>query len=86
MDNNQINGQKNNKEAYCPNPIFNNGTIAIGEFKTLDDAMGFPLKEIWCINRKGDNKFQGRKVEIRGGFLTSSSCALHARSALHFEQ
>jgi len=32
MDNNQINCQKNNKEAYCPNPIFNNGTIAIGEF------------------------------------------------------
>lgn len=61
MDNNQINGQKNNKEAYCPNPIFNNGTIAIGEFKTLDDAMGFPLKEIWCINRKGDNKFQAYK-------------------------
>jgi len=35
MDNNQINGQKNNKEAYCPNPIFNNGNVSIGEFKTM---------------------------------------------------
>jgi hypothetical protein len=57
MNNNQINGQKNNKEAYCPNPIFNNGTISIGEFKTIEDAMNFPMQEIWCINRTQDNKF-----------------------------
>ena len=61
MEDDQINGQKNNKEAYCPNPIFNNGTISIGEFKTLDDAMNFPIKDIWCINRQGDNKFQAYK-------------------------
>ena len=58
MDNNQINGQKNNKKAYCPNMFFDNGTVSIGEFKTLDDAMNFPIKEIWCINRTEDNKFQ----------------------------
>jgi len=57
MDNNQINGQKNNKEAYCPNPIFNNGTVSIGEFKTIEDAMNFPIQEIWCINRTQGNKF-----------------------------
>ena len=57
MNNNQINGQKNNKEAYCPNPIFNNGTVSIGEFKTIEDAMNFPMQEIWCINRTQDNKF-----------------------------
>ena len=57
MDNSQINGQKNNKEAYCPNPIFNNGNVSIGEFKTIEDAMNFPIQEIWCINRTQDNKF-----------------------------
>ena len=57
MNNNQINGQKNIKEAYCPNPIFNNGTVSIGEFKTIEDAMNFPMQEIWCINRTQDNKF-----------------------------
>ena len=54
MDSSQINGQK---EAYCPNTIFNNDTITIGEFKTIEDVMNFPLKEIWSINRTQDNKF-----------------------------
>lgn len=57
MDNDQINSQKNNKEAYCPNTIFNNDTVSIGEFKTIEDAMNFPMQEIWCINRTQDNKF-----------------------------
>lgn len=61
MDNNQINGQKKNKEAYYPNPIFNNGTVSIGEFKTIEDAMNFPIQEIWRVNRKDDNKFQAYK-------------------------
>ena len=50
-----MNGHKNNKEAYCPNMFFDNGTVSIGEFITLDDAMNFPIKEIWCINRTEDN-------------------------------
>lgn len=58
MKDNQMNGHKNNKEAYCPNMFFDNGTVSIGEFITLDDAMNFPIKEIWCINRTEDNKFQ----------------------------
>lgn len=57
METNQINGQKISKEAYCPNSFFDNGTISIGEFKTLDDAMNFPIKGIWRINRTQDNKF-----------------------------
>ena len=44
MEDNQINGQKINKEPYCPNLFFNNDTISIGEFKTLDDAMNFPIE------------------------------------------
>ncbi len=63
MEDNQINGQKISKEAYCPNLFFDNGTISIGEFKTLDDAMNFPIKEIWCINRTEDNKFQSYKSQ-----------------------
>jgi hypothetical protein len=63
MEDNQINGQKISKEAYCPNSFFDNGTISIGEFKTLDDAMNFPIKEIWCINRTEDNKFQSYKSQ-----------------------
>lgn len=63
MEDNQINGQKISKEAYCPNSLFDNGTISIGEFKTLDDAMNFPIKEIWCINRTEDNKFQSYKSQ-----------------------
>ena len=63
MENNQINGQKISKEAYCPNSFFDNGTISIGEFKTLDDAMNFPIKEIWRINRTEDNKFQSYKSQ-----------------------
>ena len=58
MKDNQMNGHKNNKEAYCPNMFFDNGTVSIGEFITLDDAMNFPIMEIWCINRTEDNKFQ----------------------------
>ena len=39
------------------NNNLNNGTISIGEFKTIEDAMNFPMQEIWCINRTQDNKF-----------------------------
>ena len=39
MKDNQMNGHKNNKEAYCPNMFFDNGTVSIGEFITLDDAI-----------------------------------------------
>ena len=49
MEDNQINGQKISKEAYCPNSFFDNGTISIGEFKTLDDAMNFPIKKMLLI-------------------------------------
>ena len=72
MEDNQINGQKINKEAYCPNSFFNNDTISIGEFKTLDDAMNFPIKEIWCINRTEDNKFQSYKSQGSRLFIICS--------------
>ena len=51
------------KEAYCPNMLFDNSIISIGEFKTLDDAINFPLKENWFINRRQDNKFNSYKLQ-----------------------
>jgi len=66
MNNNQINGQKNNKEAYCPNPIFNNGTVSIGEFKTIEDAMNFPM-QVHILQRW----FIGSLVQIRFHFCTN---------------
>lgn len=72
MEDNQINGQIINKETYCPNSFFDNGTISIGEFKTLDDAMNFPIKEIWCINRTEDNKFQSYKSQGSRLFIICS--------------
>ncbi len=47
-----------NKDLYCPNKIFDNNKITIGEFRTYEEAMDFPLHEIWCINRSEDNKFR----------------------------
>ena len=41
--------------------FFDNGNVSIGEFKTIEEAMSFPLKETWCINRTLDNKFQAYK-------------------------
>lgn len=58
--------KKYNNE-WCPNTLFSNGNISIGEFKTFEEAMNFPIKEIWCINRTNDNKFndhQSRGVRI----------------------
>ena len=56
MYNNQ---NDNSKSKWCPNVFFEKGNVSIGEFKTLDDAMGFPIPDKWCVNRTvGDNKFE----------------------------
>ena len=56
MDNSQ---NDNSKSKWCPNVFFENDNISIGEFKTLDDAMAFPIPDKWCVNRTvGDNKFE----------------------------
>ena len=52
-----------NKGQYCPNCFFNNGTVCIGEFRTIEEAMNFPVKEIWCVNRTEDNKFNDYKAK-----------------------
>lgn len=56
MDNSNIN-------KYCPNQIYSSESVSIGEFKTIDDFMSYPLHEIWCINRIEDNKFEQYKQQ-----------------------
>lgn len=53
----------NNKQSFCPNLLFDNGVVSIGEFLTIEEAMNFPIKEVWCINRNDDNKFQAYKKQ-----------------------
>ncbi len=48
------------QSIYCPNSIFDNGVISIGEFKTMNDCMNYPIKD-WCITREEDNKFDAYK-------------------------
>lgn len=52
------------KNNYCPNIIAEDAStnVSMGEFKTIQDAMNFPISGIWCINRVGDgNKFEKYK-------------------------
>ena len=51
------------KELYCPNLIFDSNSISIGEFKDIKECINFPIKELWCINRLEDNKFQAYKSQ-----------------------
>lgn len=47
---------------FCPNMFFDENNIRIGEFKTLEECMKFPIREIWCINRREDNLFNKYKA------------------------
>ena len=46
-----------NKEKYCPNMFFDSDNVSIGEFKTIEEAMEYPLKGCWCVNREENNLF-----------------------------
>lgn len=63
----QGNGDKRSAE-YSPNTIFSNGYVSVEEFKTLEEAMNFPIKDVWCINRTDDNLF--------GKYLSQGVCVL----------
>lgn len=51
-----------NKEKYCPNILYDSNNVSIGEFKTLEDYMEFPIHDIWCVNRIDDNLFEKYKT------------------------
>lgn len=46
-----------NRLAYCPNEFYNKDNVSVGEFKTIEEMMNFPIKDIWDINRTKSNKF-----------------------------
>lgn len=43
--------------------FYNANGVSIGEFKTLNDCMEFPIHNIWCINREDDNLFSKYKAQ-----------------------
>lgn len=53
---------KTRKIEYCPNVLFENDNVSIGEFKTIEDCMNYPIKD-WCIAREEDNLFDLYKVQ-----------------------
>ena len=38
------------QKAMKPNPIYDNGTIFMGEFKTKEDALLYPIPNNWCTS------------------------------------
>ena len=38
------------REALKPNPIYDDGTVFFGEFKTKEDALLYPLYNKWCTS------------------------------------
>lgn len=52
-----------NIEKYCPNVLFNDNNISIGEFKTPEEAMTHPLHGYWCFNQEEYNLFVKHKQE-----------------------
>ena len=63
--------QKAMKPFICPNPIYNDGNLSIGELKTRRDARWFPIQNLafpddnndYCVSRKegGYQQFQKYK-------------------------
>lgn len=49
------------KNKFCPNILVEDGNISVGEFNNIEEANAFPIQEIWCINRRDDNKFNAYK-------------------------
>lgn len=40
------------KEACVPNKIYDDGSVAIGEFKSFKNAKLFPINNNWCVSRQ----------------------------------
>lgn len=53
-----------NIEKYCPNVLFNDNNISIGEFKTLEEAMTHPLNGYWRFNLFVKHKQEGCRILI----------------------
>ena len=47
--------QKSQEPYLCPNPIYNDGNLSIGECKSQKDARWFPIQNL--ANPEGNNDF-----------------------------
>ncbi len=52
------------QKAMKPNPIYDDGTIFMGEFKTKEDALLYPIQNNWCTSNSS-SKFNTYTV---GGY------------------
>lgn len=43
--------------------FFDSDNVSIGEFKTIEEAMEYPLKGCWCVNREENNLFDKYKQQ-----------------------
>lgn len=52
------------QKAMRPNPIYDDGTVFLGEFKTKEDALLYPIPNEWCTSNSS-NKFN---QYVKGGY------------------
>jgi Cdc6-like AAA superfamily ATPase len=78
---NKILNMQENIEKYCPNVLFNDNNISIGEFKTLEEAMTHPLKGYWYFNREEDNLFAKYKQQ---GYRILIICSWNRQDSQRF--
>jgi hypothetical protein len=78
---NKILNMQENIEKYCPNVLFNDNNISIGEFKTLEEAMTHPLKGYWRFNREEDNLFAKYKQQ---GYRILIICSWNRQDSQRF--
>lgn len=52
------------QKALKPNPIYDDGTIFMGEFKTKEDALLYPIQNNWCTSNSA-NKYN---LYVNGGY------------------
>lgn len=44
-------------QKYCPNILFSENNISIGEFKTLEEVKEYPLSRYWFLDFKNSKLF-----------------------------
>ena len=53
------------QKAMKPNPIYDDGTIFMGEFKTKEDALLYPIPNNWCTSNSSSKFNQYTQDEYR---------------------
>lgn len=55
-------------DKYCPNMLYSGNNVTIGEFKTLEECMNYPLKDVWPLK----SMFEKHKIEGDRFFIINS--------------